>query len=107
VLAIICIPHVGHDGLCRLLGMAAYTPAIRCALPPSYGEIPAVRIRTVRLTYHLERKRQASEYEPRRHSKRGCGLLSADHPTPVAVYASFIVSVRKRFKFFTHSAGVA
>jgi hypothetical protein len=32
VLAIIRIPHVGHDGLCRLLGMAAHTPAIRCAL---------------------------------------------------------------------------
>jgi hypothetical protein len=51
VLAIICIPHFGHDGLCRLLGMAVHMPAISGALPQFWGEISAaMRIKTVRLT---------------------------------------------------------
>jgi hypothetical protein len=37
VLAIICIPHFGHDGRCVVLGMAVHTPTISRALPPSYG----------------------------------------------------------------------
>jgi hypothetical protein len=43
-------PHFGQDGLCAVLGMAVHPPTISRALPPCYGEIPAVRIRAVRLT---------------------------------------------------------
>jgi hypothetical protein len=48
VLAIICIPHFGHDGLCVGHGGAYDGNQVR--VTQFNGEISAMRIKTVRLT---------------------------------------------------------